>query len=252
MVTNEKVYAIVNGDNITSQTIAVALKDPKANFDALPKNTQKNILDRIIEQKLLSQKAMTTDAVNDNIYKQTLKSLKQDLALQVWMQKLSKEIDISVSEMKAFYKKNKDMFKMPAQLKARHILVKTQEEAKNIIETLKKSKNLLTKFKKLAKEKSTGPSGKNGGDLGWFSPAQMVPEFSTATSALKLNTITTTPVKTQFGFHIIYLEDKKKALIASFENAQIQIKQQLGRDKFIKKVQKLVEDLKKKAKIQYK
>ena len=251
-VNNNKVYAIVNGDKITSQTISIALKDPKANFDALPKDTQKNLLDRIIEQKLLGQKAMTTDAVNDKMYKETLKSLKQDLALQVWMQQLDKKIDISMADMKKFYDKNKSMFKMPAQLKARHILVATEQEAKDIIKTLQSSKNVLPKFKQLAKEKSTGPSGKNGGDLGWFSPKQMVPEFSQAASNIKVNSITTKPVKTQFGFHIIYLEDKKKETTASFDQAQFQIKQQVGKEKFIKKVQDIVSKLKKKAKIEYK
>jgi parvulin-like peptidyl-prolyl isomerase len=247
-----KIYAVVNGDQITEQTIAIALKDPKANFDALPKDTKKNILDRIIEQKLLSQKALTTNIVNDKIYKQTLKSLKQDLALQVWMQKISKDIVLSTNEIKEFYKKNKKNFKKSAQIKARHILVATKKEAQNIIKTLKSSKNLLTKFKQLAKEKSTGPSSKNGGDLGWFSPEQMVPAFSQAASSLKINSITTIPVKTQYGFHIIYLEDKKKSSIANFQSVKLKIKQQLQREKFIQKIQEIVENLKKKAKIQYK
>jgi len=247
-----KVYAVVNGDKITSQSIAVALKDPKINFASLPKDTRKSILDRIIEQKLLSQKAIKTDAVNDTIYKETLKSLKQDLALQVWMQQLSKKIKISKEEIKAYYDKNKSAFKRKAQLKARHILVKDEATAKSLIKTLQKSSNLKSKFISLAKEKSTGPSGANGGDLGWFAPAQMVPAFSKAAGNLKIGTITTTPVKTQFGYHIIYLEDKKKAMTATFKDAQLQIKQQLGKEKFIKQIQTVVDVLKKNAKIEYK
>ncbi len=247
-----KVYAVVNGDNITSQSIAIALKDPKAKFDALPKDTQKNILDRIIEQKLLSQEAMKTDAVNDKIYKETLKNLKQDLALQVWMQQLSKKIKISKEELKSYYDKNKESFRVEAQLKARHILVKDKVTAKDLIKVLQKSSNLKSKFISVAKEKSTGPSGVNGGDLGWFASKQMVPEFSDAASKLKIGTITTTPIKTQFGYHIIYLEDKKKASVATFENSKFKISQQLGKEKFIQQIQTVVEVLKKNAKIEYK
>ncbi len=249
---DNKVYAVVNGDNITSQNIAIALKDPKANFGALPKETQKNILDRIIEQKLLSQKAMKTDAVNDKVYKETLENVKQDLALQVWMQQLSKKIKISTEELKSYYDENKNSFKVEAQLSARHILVKEEATAKDLIKTLQKSNNLKSKFISLAKEKSTGPSGVNGGDLGWFAPKQMVPEFSNAASKLKVGTITASPVKTQFGYHIIYLEDKKKASSATFENAKFQISQQLGKEKFIQQIQTVVDVLKKKAKIEYK
>ncbi len=248
----DKIYAVVNGDNITQQTIAIALKDPKVKFDTLPEETRKNILDRIIEQKLLAQKAITTDAVNDDSYKQTLKSLKQDLALQVWLQRISKEIKISKNELKSFYDKNKKLFKVPAQLKAKHILVSTQKEAEELIEILNKSNNLKSKFIKLAKEKSTGPSGKDGGELGWFALDKMVPEFSSAANNLKVGTITKTAVKTQFGFHIIYLEDRKKESTAKFENAQFQISQQISKEKFIKHVQAIVDDLKKKAKITYK
>ncbi len=247
-----KVYATVNGDKITSQSIAIALKDPKVKFDSLPKDTQKNILDRIIEQKLLSQKAVKTDVVNDKMYKETLKSLKQDLALQIWMQQLSKKIKISQKELKSFYDKNKKLFKVGVQLKARHILVPDEKTAKDLIKILKNSKNLKSKFIALAKEKSTGPSGANGGDLGWFPLEKMVPEFSKAANELKIGTASLTPVKTQFGYHIIYLEDKKKATTTKFENAQFQISQQLGREEFIKQIQSIVDKLKKKAKIEYK
>ncbi len=247
-----KVYATVNGENITSQSIAVALKDPKVQFSTLPKETQKNVLDRIVEQKLLSQEAIKTDAVKDPMYLETLHNLKQDLALQVWMQQMSKKVKTTEKELKSFYDKNKKSFDIPTQLKARHILVKDEKTAKSIIKSLSKSKKLKNDFIAKAKTKSTGPSGANGGDLGWFTMDKMVPEFSKATNALKVGTITKKPVKTQFGFHIIYLEDKKKASKASYKEAKNQIKQEIGKQKFIEQIQAIVEELKKKAKITYK
>jgi len=105
---------------------------------------------------------------------------------------------------------------------ARHILVKTEEEAKKIIEALKglKGEALKKKFIELAKSKSTGPSGPQGGDLGTFTKGQMVPEFSKAVWALKPGEITTAPVKTQFGYHVIYLEDKKEAQPTPYEKVK--------------------------------
>jgi parvulin-like peptidyl-prolyl isomerase len=248
-----KVYAVVNGENITSQSIAIALKDPRIQFETLPKDTKKNILQRIIEQKILSQYAVKTDVIKSSIYIKTLNGLKQDLALQVWLQEESKKIKVTNKEMKDYYNANIMKFKVSQQYHARHILVATKKEAIEIIKTLNKSKsNLKYKFISIAKKKSTGPSGANGGDLGFFTSDKMVPEFSTAVSRMKVGTISKKPIKTQFGFHVIYLEDKKKASSVSFKKAKNQIKQQLGQIKIMKHIQQLASKLRKKAKIQYK
>ena len=95
---------------------------------------------------------------------------------------------------------------MPSTLEARHILVKTEKEAKDLIKTLNKSKKKEKKFIELAKTKSVGPTGPKGGYLGKFPANQMVPEFASAASSLKKKTYSQTPVKTQFGYHVIYLE----------------------------------------------
>jgi parvulin-like peptidyl-prolyl isomerase len=144
------------------------------------------------------------------------------------------------------------MFKMPTRLKARHILVKTKREANQLISQLKNSKDLQKDFINLAKEKSIGPSGKNGGDLGWFTPEKMVPAFSNAAMNLSKGQITLTPVKTQFGYHIIYLEDKQNAKTVSFDNVKEQIKQRLASEKFNQTLKDIVQKEKEKAKIEYK
>jgi parvulin-like peptidyl-prolyl isomerase len=155
-------------------------------------------------------------------------------------------------DAKKFYDENKKNFNKPEQFKANHILVKTEQEAKDIIDTLMKSKKLKDDFIKTAQEKSTGPSGKNGGDLGWFFAEQMVPEFSLATSFLQKGHITKNPVKTQFGYHVIYLDDKKPASESSFDEVKNNIKQMLGQEKFKQKIDDIIESEKKKAKIEYK
>jgi parvulin-like peptidyl-prolyl isomerase len=252
----QKVYATVNGKAITGADIALVVKNPQVDFETLPKETQKNILKGLVDKKLLSSVALNSDVVNDKIYKSTLKStienIKEELAMQIWMQKEMKKTKISDSEAKKYYNDNKSRFMQPEQYKARHILVKTKKEAQDIINKLSKSKNLKSDFAKLAKEKSTGPSGKNGGDLGWFPKDRMVSQFSKATGALKRGTITKTPVKTQFGYHVIYLEDKKAPSSISFDKIKNDIKTFLVQNKFKQKVDSLIKSESKKAKIIYK
>lgn len=251
MAMDSKVYATVNGDKVTSQDIQMVIRDPRVKFDSLPKNTQKRVLDKIIEQKLLSADILKTDIVKDKQYLDALKSIKQSLALQVWMQKKHNSLNISDNEAKDFYNKNKSKFQQKAQMKASHILVKTEKEANNIIATLKKSKNLKSDFTQMAKDKSVGPSGKNGGELGWFTKEKMVPEFSKATMKLSKGEITTSPIKTRFGYHIIYLDDKKPASTAAFNDVKEKIKEKIKQEKLMKELELKALQLKKNAKIEY-
>jgi len=252
----DKVYATVNGDSIKASDIAVVLKDPRINFDSLPKENQKQVIDQLIDRKLLANNALKTDIVKSADYKTTLENtiqtLKEDLALQMWVANMSKNVKVTDDDAKKFYEENKANFKKPEQYRARHILLKTEQEAKDIISELQKAKNLKDTFIILAKEKSTGPSGKNGGDLDWFFAKQMVPEFSLATSFLKVGTITKNPVKTQFGYHVIYLEDKKPASESTYEEVKDNLKQMLGQEQFKKMLEDIVSKEKKSAKIIYK
>lgn len=248
----DKVYAVVNGENITAATIAVALRDPRVQFESLQKEQQTQVLDNIIEQKLLAQKAFKSDVIKSDIYKEELEKVKQNLAYQIWIRDLSKTVKVTDKEVKAYYDNNNEKFKTPLELKASHILVKTEKEANDIIKSLSSAKDLKTAFAKAAKEKSTGPSAQNGGDLGWFTKEKMLPEFSQAASALKVGSITKKAVKTQYGFHVIYLSDKKAPSVVAFDKISKQLKQEVLQRKFVEKVQKMAADLKKKAKIEYK
>jgi len=252
----QRVYATVNGNAITGADIALALKNPKINFDTLDGSTKQNILKGLVDKKLLGGIALNSKVVEDEIYKSTLKStienIKEELALQLWMQKESKNILVKEKELKNYYDANKEKFVKPIELKASHILVKTKKEAENIILSLNSSKNLKSDFTKLAKEKSTGPSGSKGGELGWFSLEKMVPEFSKAASTLSINSITKTPVKTQFGFHIIYLDDKKENSKISYSEIKENIRAFLVQENFKKHVDSLIQKESKKAKIIYK
>jgi len=248
----EKVYVVVNGENVTATDIAVALRDPRIKFETLQEAQKKQVLDNVVEQKILAQEAYKSKIVKSAEFKKELDKVKQNLAYQMWIRDLSEEVQASDKEIKAFYDKNKAKYITPLELKASHILLKTEKEANDLINSLKSSKDMKVSFTKLAKEKSTGPSGPNGGELGWFTKEKMVPEFSAAAEKLKVGEITTKSVKTQFGFHVIYLDDKKASTNLSFEKVQPQIKQEILRTKFVTKIQNMAAELKKKSKIEYK
>ncbi|MBT5297433.1 MAG: hypothetical protein HOB37_00240 [Rhodospirillaceae bacterium] len=110
---------------------------------------------------------------------------------------------------------------------ARHILVKTEDEAKAIIKDLKGGAD----FETLAKEKSTGPSGPNGGDLGFFAKGQMVPAFEKAAFGMDKGEVTDEAVKTQFGYHVIKVEAKRKSEAPSFEKMEQQLRTELSQEK---------------------
>ncbi len=249
---NATVYATVNGQNVTDQDIRVLLRSmPGATFEKLPPATQKKVVEQAVERRLLAQNAVKSGIENEPAFKKAMKKIKSDLALELWMKKIFSTMSVTEKEVKTYYDKNVDKFVKPSRAKAKHILVKTKNEAIAIINELKNLKGdaLSKKFTELAKAKSTGPSGKNGGELGWFNKRQMVKPFSDAVFALKKGTITVSPVKTQFGYHIIYLENKEIGKKASLAEVKPQIENALKMDKFRKKVAAKAKELKKGAKV---
>ncbi len=247
-----EVLATVNGKAITKSDIDFSLKQTGITFDKLSKKQQKQLLSRAIERELLIDVAKKNNIENDNDYKKALENFKKDLMIKTWMDKVYERTLISDSEANKFYQDNKDKFKEKAKVHARHILVKTEDEAKKIIDELKKYKgeDLKKKFIELAKEKSIGPSSKNGGDLGYFTKGAMVKPFEDAAFSLKKGEITTKPIKTQFGYHIIYVEDKKEATTLPFEKVKSKIIQKLRDKKFKEAIDNALRKAKENAKIE--
>lgn len=247
-------YGTVNGEAITDEEIEQTLGQPGLEFELLTPDMQERVLDMVVNRKLLIQFAAKQKVEDTAEYKAKLEMLKQELALGSWIEQENKKIEKSITDadVKAEYEKNQSKYSEPAQLKARHILVEKEDEAKAIIAELVKAKDVETAFIKLAETNSTGPSGPNGGDLGWFPLDRMVPEFSAAADKLKKGEFTKEPVKTQFGYHVIYLEDRKAESAKKFEEVQKEIKSNLIRDKFNKFMDEKIEGLKKDAKIDLK
>jgi peptidyl-prolyl cis-trans isomerase C len=147
---------------------------------------------------------------------------------------------VTDAEVKARY--DEEIKKIPPQeeVHARHILVKTEDEAKEIIKELDAGKD----FAELAKAKSTDPNKSEGGDLGYFGKGRMVKEFEDAAFALKKGEYTKTPVKTQFGYHVIKIEDTRIAPPPPFDQVKDQIRQLVMRDKYLALLSKAREDTK--------
>ncbi|WP_457597396.1 peptidylprolyl isomerase [Hydrogenimonas sp.] len=249
------VLATVNGHKITKVDIQEVMNamGARTTYDALPPDVKKRVLDQVIEQQLLQEKALKSGIQRDKEYKEALDRLKRKLALDVWMKKELDKIKVSDAEAKKVYNEHKSAFKRPETVHARHILVKSEKEARDIIAILNKTpkSQLKAKFEELARTKSTGPSASRGGDLGTFGRKQMVKPFSDAAFALKPGQYTKTPVKTQFGYHVIYVEEKHPAQTIPFDQVKERIKQNLKMEKFKEKMQKIAQQLKAKAKIKY-
>lgn len=259
---NAAVLATVNGESITSDEVNnVLMEGTQGRFDSLPADKQNELRQRIIEG-MIAQELVFDDAKKSGIleskefkteYQKLADRMKTQLAAKVWEQQQFETIKVDPKEVKDYYDKNPDEFVDKEKVHARHILVKTSDEADAVIKSMKglSGDKLKAEFISQAKAKSTGPSAAKGGDLGYFPRGQMVPTFNDAVFAMKEGTISSDPVQSQFGYHIIYLEDKVPAKKMSFDEVKNFIEQRLKMDKFKAYMEKKMSTLKSKAKITY-
>lgn len=170
------------------------------------------VLDQFINGKIVEIKADSSNITESDLYKERLEEAKTQIARAVFIeQEVSKKV--SEEELKAAYDAYAAEQAKVEEASARHILLPTEEEALAVIKSLDDGGDFI----ELAKEKSTGPSGSNGGDLGYFKMGEMVPEFEKAAFALEKGTYTKAPIKTQFGYHVIKLDDKRPLQAASYD-----------------------------------
>jgi parvulin-like peptidyl-prolyl isomerase len=248
----------VNGSAITQEDVDTALMNAtQGRFNQVPADKQAQFREQVLKQLIGKELAfgdakktgiMNTKEFKDE-YKKVQERIKKELAIQVWQKKQLDKLKISDKELKDYYNANKEEFNEKESVHARHILVKTEDEAKSIIAELKSLSGLplKEKFITLAQTKSTGPSGPKGGDLGYFARGQMVPAFNDKVFTMKKGTITMKPVKTQFGFHVIYVEDKKEASTRNFNDVKVFIDQRLKIEKFKTVMEKKMQQLQKDA-----
>jgi len=247
------ILVTVNGKNITKQDAQafVRASAPNSDFMQLAPDEKKMVTDRLVEKVLFTELAAQEGIDKKPEFQRNMKKIKEELLVNMWMKAQMDNAIVSDSEAKEFYEKNAAKFMEKASMHARHILLENEKDAQDVIDALEPftGEALKTKFIELAKEKSTGPSAPQGGDLGTFTKGKMVPEFSKAAWTLDNGQITTTPVKTQFGYHVIYLETKSAATPVSYEKVKERIITSLKQQQFTAKITEVAKELRSKAKI---
>jgi peptidyl-prolyl cis-trans isomerase C len=234
--------AIVNGKPVPKARVdALAAQLAKAGRPMSPE-MQGQLKDEVIAREIFMQEAQKRGLDASDDFKAQMELARQTLLIRELFADYQKSNPVTDADVKAEY----DKFAAAnggKEYRARHILVEKEDQAKAIIASLKKG----GKFDEIAKKQSKDPgSGANGGDLDWANASSYVPEFSTALIKLKKGQTTETPVKTQFGWHVIRLEDVREAQLPKLEEVKPQITQQLQQQKLAK----FQEDLRGKAKIE--
>jgi len=236
-----KIVATVDGKPIfLSEIIGMAQRLPEQYRKMSLEAVYPSLLTRAIDSKLVTLEGRRAGFSKDPDVKKRLLDVEDQIISEIF---LTKTIGSQVTEeaLQKIYSETKSEMASGDQIKARHILLDSEEKAMEIIKKLQAG----GEFAKLASEYSTGPSAASGGDLGWFGEGQMVPEFSKAAFALNPGDIVTKPVKTQFGWHIILVEDRKVSAPPSFDEA----KEQLASTMSQKLLKELIETLRTKVKI---
>ncbi len=231
-----KIIATVADENITQEMFNTYVK--RRGVTELSKLTtaQKNaIITELVNRELLYQVALKDKLNETPLVASELNNIQRNLfAAAAIRQAVTSQGPITDKMMRAEYDKVIGT-QSTKEYKARHILSENEKNAKDIILALNKG----AKFEDLAKTKSTGPSGKNGGDLGWFRNNQMLPEFTQAVAKLEKGKYTTTPVKTQYGWHVILLQDVREAPAPTYEEMKNDMKASLNSQRLDKYINSL-------------
>jgi peptidyl-prolyl cis-trans isomerase C len=225
--TKDPVVATVNGQPIHLSELEIAQQALPPQYRNMPlASVFPALLDRIADSKLVVADARKNKIESDPTFKRRMAFVEDQVIQDYWLQR---EIAKRITPDKLRQRYEEKLKSMPPEeeVHARHILVATEAEAKELLAELKKG----TPIEKLAKDKSTDKaSGAEGGDLGWFKRTDMVKEFSDAAFALKKGELSETPVKTQYGYHIIKVEDRRQAPPPTFEEMADQIREDLARE----------------------
>jgi peptidyl-prolyl cis-trans isomerase C len=240
--------AVVNGKPVPKARVDTIVsqvqKQAAQRNQQVPPDLEKMVRDKVVTDEILSQEAERRGLGASAEFKSQMELARQSILIGLLSQDLDKTTEVSDADVQKEY----DKFKAQAggtEYKARHILVEKEDEAKAIVAQLKAG----AKFDELAKKNSKDPgSAPNGGDLDFAGPGSYVPEFSQAMVALKKGEYTETPVKTQFGYHIIKLEDTRAAQFPPLAEVKPQIQQRLAQQK----AAAFRDELRAKAKTDYK
>lgn len=241
LASKENAAAAVNGQSISKNALHSLITEigKQANDQSVP---QDKALESLIGRELLRQEAEKLNLQKNPDISGRLENVTRDVLAQAAVENFRKSAAVTDEDARKEYDSKLAGAEL-VEFKARHILLESEQEANDVLAMLKKG----AKFQDLAKKYSKDPSAKEtGGELGWFNPGQMIPDFTRAVAALKNGETTPSPVHTQFGWHIIQREDSRKAEVPPFDT----IKEQLRNMLIGQKLQRHIEDLKNAAKIE--
>ncbi len=223
----------VGGIKITEADLQAASADLGQQFAQLPPPQRRlATLAALIDIKALATKAEAEKLGDDAETARRIAFLRERALHNAYFEKHGIAA-ITDAEVRARYDKEVAAIKPVEEVHAKHILVPTKEEAEAVVKELDAGKD----FDALAAEKSSGPTGPQGGDLGFFGPGQMVPAFETAAYALQPGTYTKEPIQTQFGWHVIKVLEKRPQQPPAFEQVADQVRQVVMREKYVELVQ---------------
>lgn len=231
----DPVVATVDGEKVMLSDLQALHADLPEQIRKIPlERIYRPLLEQVIQMKLLSARARADGLDRSPAVERRLRALADRVLQQAY---LDTHIDKAVTEdqLARAYKDFAAKHRGEEEAKARHILVKTKKQAMAVIEALDKG----GRFAELAKEKSIGPSKAGGGDLGWFARGQMVKPFADAAFALKKGAYTGVPVQTQFGWHVILLEDRRRMPPPPFEEKRAELRAELGQKLMAAEVERL-------------
>lgn len=236
----DMVVATVNGVKITLSDMQDVKQMTNPQIAALPMNAVfEPLLDNLINTQVVAQAAKEAKIQDSAEYKKMMKSLENQILMQLYLKQQAQKMQTKakLTEMYEQYKRNNPP---QEEMSAAHILLKTEKEARDVIKQLEKGADFADLANKLSENK-----GLEGGDLGYFTRELMVPEFSEAAFRMKEGEISKTPVKTQFGWHIIKAGPRRLTEVPSFEEMEKELTQMQATEA----VEEIVTGLRKKAKI---
>ncbi len=241
LLAEDKVIANVNGEDISESQLEIAATQSKVDYKNITPEQRKLLTEALVNRQLVLQEAIKAGFDKKPEVAARVKALIDSYIAANYLATVAESFKVSDAEIKAFYDKNV-LQNTSKEYRARHILVKTEAEAVALISQIENGAD----FSKLAKEKSTDTgSGSKGGDLGWFGEKDMVQPFAKAIAGLKKGELSRKPVQSQFGWHVIILDDERKTTPPPLERVKAEIEKILIKEK----LNQYLDDLNAKAKI---
>ncbi len=229
--------ATVNGKQVPESVFRLqTLATIRKNVDDLTPEQRKAALDDLIGLYLMADEARAQGVLAERTTAAQLELARIQLEARAMATRFVEKNTATDAEMKVVYDQNLPRLGGQQQFKAKNILVNTKEEADVVIKQLQQGK----KFADLAKERANGPTGPNGGDLGWFTADTMVQPLVEAARAMKVGTFSTEPIKSEYGYHVLLLEDERTQEAPSFDSMRNDLKTAVERDKLQKHIRELI------------